>query len=139
MARKDKVHPIVRTALERDGWLITHDLHYVKSFDADYEVDLGAEKLIAASKGTTKVAIEAKSFLKASFANEFHSALGQYLNYAALISVQEPDRKLYLAVSKVIFDNYFQQPATAFVVKTYKVKLLIFNPLTEKIEEWLEE
>jgi XisH protein len=139
MPRKDKVHPIVRTALEKDGWLITHDPYFVKSFAADYEVDLGAEKLLAAEKGTTKIAIEAKSFLKASFANEFHSVLGQYLNYAALISVQEPDRALYLAVSKVVFDNYFQQPATAFVVKTYKLKLLIFNPLTETITEWLEE
>ena len=49
MARKDKVHDVVRTALENDGWTITDDPYYIKSFDADYEVDLGAEKLFAST------------------------------------------------------------------------------------------
>ena len=62
MARKDKVHDVVRTALENDGWTITDDPYYVKSFDADYEVDLGAEKLLGATKGLEKIAVEAKSF-----------------------------------------------------------------------------
>jgi XisH protein len=135
---KDLFHKTVKTALENDGWTITHDPYFVKSLKADYEVDLAAEKIIAAEKGSTKIAVEVKSFIKPSFAHEFHSALGQYLNYLALMKLQEPDRVLYLAVTKEIFDNNFSAPSTDFVVKNYGVKLLIFNPLNFEIEQWLE-
>ncbi len=90
MARKDKVHHIVRAALEKDGWTISDDPYYVKSFDSDYEVDLGAEKFISAEKGLQIIAVEVKSFLSASFAYEFHRVLGQYLNYAPLITHKNP-------------------------------------------------
>ncbi|MEO0042554.1 MAG: hypothetical protein RL329_2002 [Bacteroidota bacterium] len=139
MPRKDKIHFLVRECLENDGWNITDDPYYLKSLSADYEVDLGAEKMIAAEKGITKIAVEVKSFLNPSFAYEFHGVLGQYLNYAALMSLQEPERILYLAVSKSIFRYYFQQPATAFVLDMYNVKLLIFNPLKKNIESWIEK
>ncbi len=139
MPRKDTVHDLVRLCLEADGWEITDDPYYVKTFGADYDVDLGAEKLVAAEKGISKIAVEVKSFSKPSFANEFHSVLGQYLNYAILMSVQEPERKLYLAVSRSVYRYYFQQPSIQFVVNAYKVNLLVFNPLTKKIEQWSEK
>ncbi len=135
---KDLFHNAVKKALLNSGWSITHDPYYVKSLEADYEVDLGAEKIIAAERDNLKIAVEVKSFLKPSFAHEFHGALGQYLNYLALMKVQEPDRILYLAVTKEVFDNNFSAPSITFVVKTYGVKLLIFNPLNFEIEQWLE-
>jgi hypothetical protein len=135
---KDLFHKAAKQSLINDGWAVTHDPYYVKSLKADYEVDIGAEKIIAAEKGILKIAVEVKSFLKPSFAHEFHSVLGQYLNYLALMTLQEPERVLYLAVTKEIFDNNFASPSIDFVMKTYKVKLLIFNPISEEIEQWLE-
>jgi XisH protein len=55
------------------------------------------------------------------------------------MSVQEPNRKLYLAVSKSVYRYYFQQPSIQFVVNAYNVSLLVFNPLTEKIDQWIEK
>jgi XisH protein len=80
---KDIFHKTVRTALEKDGWLITNDPYKLKVLETNYDIDLGAEKLLAAEKGNQKIAVEIKSFIKLSFAHEFHGALGQYLNYAS--------------------------------------------------------
>jgi hypothetical protein len=77
---KDFFHSIVREALEKDGWLITHDPYKLMILESKSEIDIGAEKLFAAEKQNQKIAIEVKSFLSLSFGYEFHSALGQYLN-----------------------------------------------------------
>ncbi|MFN4256318.1 MAG: element excision factor XisH family protein [Saprospiraceae bacterium] len=72
---KDIFHDIVRTALENDGWTITHDpLVLVNDESRRREIDLGAEKIIAAERGTEKIAVEAKSFLGSSFTYEFNAA-----------------------------------------------------------------
>ena len=62
MAR-DKYHNVVRRALEKDGWTITHDPLRYKIGSRKIEVDLGAEQLIGAEKGTEKIAVEIKSFI----------------------------------------------------------------------------
>lgn len=137
MPRKDKVHQTVKECLISDGWEITHDPYYIKALEANYEVDLGAEKLIAAEKGVLKIAIEVKSFLQPSFAHEFHGILGQYLNYAALLSVQEPERILYLAVPNSVYIKFFKQPSIQFVINTYNIKLVIYDSLNRDIEQWI--
>ena len=73
MAR-DMFHEAARNALIKDGWTITHDPFRFedKENKIAYEADLGAEKLLAAEKGTDKIVVEVKSFLKLSLANEFH-------------------------------------------------------------------
>ena len=43
-------------------------------------MDIAAEKLICAERGNQKIAVEVKSFIKASTISEFHSALGQLIN-----------------------------------------------------------
>jgi len=60
---KDIHHQIVRAALEKDGWTITQDPYrIVRTNRKPYEVDLGAEKFIAAERGTEQIAVEIKSF-----------------------------------------------------------------------------
>ncbi len=56
---KDIYHIIVRIALEKDGWTITNDPYLIpRNNKRPYEVDLGAEKFIAAEKGMEKIAVE---------------------------------------------------------------------------------
>ncbi|MBD2309534.1 hypothetical protein H6G17_29270 [Chroococcidiopsis sp. FACHB-1243] len=47
MAR-DAFHAVVRVALERQGWSITHDPYSLRVGGVEMFVDLGAERLIAA-------------------------------------------------------------------------------------------
>jgi XisH protein len=99
MPAKDKFHDVVKVALEKDGWQITHDplLLRIQGI-ADMYVDLGAQKLIAADRSGEKIAVEVKSFIGTSTISEFHIAIGQFINYRYALEVQEPERVLYLAV-----------------------------------------
>ena len=69
----------------------------------DVYIDLAAERLIAAEKGNERIAIEVKSFLGPSLVADFHTALGQFLNYRLILDGKDPDRVLYLAVPKPTF------------------------------------
>ncbi|MEY4934423.1 MAG: hypothetical protein RIS64_782 [Bacteroidota bacterium] len=54
---KDTFHQNVRQALEKDGWEITKDPYKLRALGINYEIDLGAEKLLAAQKEHQKIAI----------------------------------------------------------------------------------
>lgn len=71
MAR-DATHDLIRDILQIDGWVITHDPYVLMGYDPDWEIDFGAEKLLAAERGLEKIAVEAKSYRGLSFAYEFH-------------------------------------------------------------------
>ncbi|GBE92581.1 fatty-acid oxidation protein subunit alpha [Nostoc cycadae WK-1] len=60
---------------------------------------MGAERLIAAQRDQEKIAVEIKSFLAPSNLSEFHTALGQFLNYRIVLREKQPERELYLAVN----------------------------------------
>ena len=79
---KDIFHQQVKNALIKDGWIITDDPLIVRISEAiKVQIDLAAENAIAAEKDTEKIAVEIKSFIAGSDISEFHTALGQYLNY----------------------------------------------------------
>ena len=88
MSARDIFHDAVRTALEHDGWTITHDPLALEFGLGSLYVDLGAESAIAAERENKKIAVEVKSFLSSSAVSEFHTALGQYLNYRLLMKEQ---------------------------------------------------
>ena len=44
--------------------------------------DIGAEKVILAENGLTKIAVEVKSFIHMSILHEFLKASGQYMSYS---------------------------------------------------------
>ncbi len=98
MSAKDAFHDVVKNALKKAGWTITHDPLYISFGGVQMQIDLGAERLIAAERDGEKIAVEVKSFLNTSAISDFHTALGQFLNYRAAIRAEEPERKLYLAV-----------------------------------------
>ena len=66
MSAKDKVHQQFVSALKKDGWTITHDPFRVLWKKRTLQVDLGAERLLAAEKGSDKIAVEIKSFIGAN-------------------------------------------------------------------------
>jgi XisH protein len=50
MSARDTFHELVRTALENEGWTITHDPYHIDLGFVDFYIDLGAELLLAATK-----------------------------------------------------------------------------------------
>ena len=98
MPAKDVFHDLVKVALQKDGWTITHDPYHIDLGFVDLYIDLGAEKLIAATKDNNKIAVEIKTFIASSTITEFHSAIGQYVNYRLALEENDAERLLYLAV-----------------------------------------
>jgi hypothetical protein len=127
MSAKDFFHNAVRLALEKDGWLITHDPLIFTVDGLDFRIDLGAERLLGAEKEGQKIAVEVKSFLGQSEVTEFHTALGQTLNYRTVLRKKEPNRILYLLI-----------PFIQEIIAEHKLKLLIFEIIKQEIVLWKE-
>jgi len=138
MAAKDLFHNAVKQALLKDLWKITADPLMIKIDGVKLEIDLAAEKVFAAEKAGRKIAVEIKSFLNPSTISDFHTALGQFLNYRLALQISEPSRDLYLAVPFDTFESFFQERFIQEAVKVYQVKLLVYDPLQEVIVEWKE-
>jgi len=72
MPAKDFYHDHVKSALEAEGWKITHDPFFIRVGRRKSFIDLGAENaVIGAEKEGVKIAVEIKSFLGASDIDEF--------------------------------------------------------------------
>lgn len=137
MSARDIVHDAVRAALEKDDWVITDDPLYLKaSARVGIYIDLGAEKLLIAERAKQKIAVEIKSFLGLSVVNEFHLALGQFLNYRLALERLDPERILYLAVPIDTYGIFFADEFIGQVVDTYELNLIVFNPAQEVIVLW---
>jgi hypothetical protein len=81
MAAKDLFHNAVKVALQKEEWVITGDPLKLEVDGTKFEIDLGAERLLAAERQGEKIAVEIKSFLGDSPLTDYHAALGQFLNY----------------------------------------------------------
>ena len=137
MAAKDVFHDIVKTALHKDGWIITDDpLHIRLGGVINMYIDLGAEKVIAAEKAGRKIAVEIKSFLGASTITEFHLALGQFMNYRYALEDVEPERILYLAVPLDIYEAFFTLSFIQSVMQRSQLNLLVYDVEAAEITQW---
>ncbi|AMW30965.1 fdxN element excision controlling factor protein [Arthrospira platensis FACHB-971] len=84
-------------------------------------------------------AVEVKSFLaRASAISEFHTALGQFINYRAALGCEDPDRILYLAIPNLVYQTFFQREFPASMVQENSVKLIIYDIELERIVLWKE-
>ena len=137
MAR-DLLHNEVRIALEKDGWMITHDPLDLTIGGVELYADLGAEKLIAAEKGLDKIAVEIKTFGGQSLVTEFHKATGQYDNYRISLSELEPIRIVYLAIPESVWNTFFQRPFIQKVIQVKAIKIIIFEPVNQTILQWIK-
>ena len=137
MAR-DRYHEAVRNALIKDGWTITDDPFILKrkEINLNYEADLGAEKIFAAEKGTEKIVVEIKSFLKTSLPNEFHGILGQYITYSDVLDYLELNRNLVLAIPKYAETRLQEYPFLLHLIEKHNVKNFIYDEKEEIILKW---
>ena len=136
---KDIFHQQVKNALIKDGWKITHDPLTIRISEAvKLQIDLAAENAIAAERNSEKIAVEIKSFIGDSDISAFHTALGQYLNYCQALEEQEPDRIVYLAIPIETYQDFFQLPFIQRALRRYQVKMIIYNPTVEEIQQWIK-
>lgn len=135
MSRRDTYHEIVKQALIQEGWTITHDPY---NFDTDppLSTDLGAERLLAAEKDTDKIAVEIKSFLSDSQVGELEKAAGQYRLYRRLLAIQEPERRLVLAVPIHAFEDIFQRQIGRIAIEEFELSFVVYSLVPGEPLQW---
>jgi hypothetical protein len=137
MAARDLFHESVKIALQKENWVITDDPLKVETGGAKFEIDLGAERLLAAQRAGEKIAVEIKTFLGDSPITDYHAALGQFLNYRLALELKEPDRKLYLAVPVAVHEAFFQREFLQISVERHQVNRIVYDPMNEVIVQWI--
>jgi XisH protein len=138
MPAKDFYHDTVVQALITDGWEITDDPLILSYGGRELYVDLGAEKTtIAAQKDNLKIAVEIKSFLKPSPVRDLEEAAGQYGVYQSILTDIASERILYLAVPSRSYESIFTEKLGQLILKSLKIKLLVFDDEERRIIQWI--
>jgi hypothetical protein len=136
---KDIYHDTVKRALQKDGWIITHDPFPLQIGRKRLSADLGAERLINAEKGTQKIVVEVKSFVGRLDVKDLEQALGQYILYRQVLNEMGIDRSLYLAISQPIFNSVFTIELGQVLLKNQMIKLIVFDDKSEAIVQWIPD
>ncbi len=137
MPAKDIFHDCVKNSLVKAGWTITHDPFRIRLTRKNLFVDLGAERLIAADRGAEKIAVEIKSFTRASDIKNLEDALGQFILYERLLLRYAPERTLYLAITDSVYKTVFEEEAGQILLEDKLIRLLTFDPDQEVINQWI--
>jgi hypothetical protein len=96
MPAYDVYYETVKNALLSDNWTITHDPLKIRLRRGKrLFVNLGAERLLGADRGTEKIAVEIKSFRRAPDMKDVEEALGQFTLYKELLRRSEPERTFF--------------------------------------------
>ena len=121
----------------KDGWTITDDPYSLKwDDDEKLYVDLAAERLLAAQKGSEKIAVEIKTFIGKSTMYDLHLAVGQFVVYRTAIEVKEPERILFLAVPMEVLKEVFEKTKAELLIKEIGLKIIGFDVDKEEIVQW---
>jgi hypothetical protein len=136
MPAKDAYHDTVKNALIKESWTITSDQLFIHLGGFDMYIDLGAEQVFVAEKEEQRIAVEVKSFVRGPFISEFHTAVGQVMNYRSALKRIDPNRVLYLAVPRIIYKTYFTRPFVQAVIEDYHIKYIVYHVEKEEIVKW---
>jgi hypothetical protein len=136
MPRLDIIHNSVKSALIKDGWLITDDPYLIQYRKTTLYADLAAERPIAAERDGQKLVEEVKSFIGAPKIQDLKEALGQYDIYRYLIEETAPERKLHIAISEVAYKTFFSQDLAQLIISKHQLPVIVVNIDTEEVIQW---
>lgn len=137
MPARDILHDIVKEALIKDGWVITHDPFLVAFGIRKVYVDLGAERLLGAERDEERIVIEVKSFVGMSKMADLEQALGQYLIYRSWLRRTDPERLLFVAIDDDTHKSLFLDISGRVLIEDYDIKMIVVEPQEQEIVQWI--
>lgn len=84
-----------------------------------------------------RIVVEIKSFTGVSDVNDLEQAIGQYVLYKQIMLQTDPDRELFLAVTSKVANSIFSVEIGQILLEGNIVKVLVFDPESEVITQWL--
>lgn len=99
---------------------------------------MAAEQTIAAERANQKIAVEVKSFLSPSPVQDLKLAFGQYVVYLGILEVVEPERKLYLAVNHIVYQEFLEQEAIELIRHRFQVAIVVVDVVRREVVQWIE-
>jgi hypothetical protein len=137
MSAKALFPEAVRRGLEKDQWHISNDPLELEWEEVKVKIDLAAERLIAAERGEEKIAVEIKSFISPSPISDFHTALGQFLNYRINARGQRPHPAALPRHSPRHLRHLLPSRFAQVAIERHQLKLIVYNPIIEEIVQWI--
>lgn len=138
MTTKDVFHEVVKKALQKEGWKITHDPLTLDISGQELSIDLGAEKFSDISQESQKIAVSVKSFVRSTSLLKYQLALVKFLNDREILKRVEGDRSLYLAVPMQNYRRFLHEESLRNSLNEAQVKTIVFAPIEGKIDRWIE-
>jgi hypothetical protein len=140
MAGRDLYYDLVKNALRKDGWRITHNpLHLRLPTNDDTRTKQGeaAEALLlGAEKDERKIAVLVKSFVDHCDAADLQKALAHLRLYHTRLHATAPDHTLYLAVRQTTYRDYFTGSVGEQLLASQPILFMVFDPRSEAIVNW---
>jgi hypothetical protein len=137
MSAKDTYHEIIKNALIKDGWKIIRDPYTIKYEEIQLFADLLADRSLEIERNGQQIIVEVKSFIGRSTMREFETALGQYIIYRTFLKDILPQSKIYLGISRSIYQSFFQQKAIIKIIKETNLLLIVVNLNKQEIVKWI--
>jgi hypothetical protein len=133
MPARDRHHLVVKRALEKSGWVITHDPRTLLLPERLLYIDLRAVHL----GQQIAVLIEVKGFEQPSQIEALVQALGKYNLYRSALKINGIDEMLYLAIPEIAYTGIISETLGKQIITDYEVKLVVFDPDAEEIIQWI--
>lgn len=133
----DQCEGQVVRALEKSGWLVTHQpfaIRINKSRAGYVYADL---RLRQKTNNQRIIVVEVKCFASTrTQLDEFYQAVGQYISYRNALTINDMQLPVYLSVPSSIYATFFQIPLIATVVADAQIKLIVVDLEKEEIIRW---
>jgi hypothetical protein len=137
MPTRDQCEPRVVRALEKTGWVVTHQPFYVRV--APGELIYADLRLRQQEQVKAVIVLEVKCFAdKHTLLDEFYRAVGQYIFYRNALELAKIDLPVYLSVPSNVHTNFFSRRTVQAGVQEAKIKLIIIDIEQEEGVRWTD-
>lgn len=134
----DQCEEQVIRALEKAGWLVTHQPFAIRINKKRAGYVYADLRLRQKTNNQTIIVIEVKYFASTrTHLDEFYQAVGQYMSYRNALTINDMQLPVYLSVPSSVFTTFFQIPLIAAVVADAQIKLVVIDLEKEEIIQWI--
>ena len=137
MSTLDLYHDVVRDALRKDGWRITHTALQLKARAEARTGELWEGPWLIADKDERKVAVAVSSLVGRSNPADIKQTWRQLALSRPRLHAMDSDRVVYLAIRQATYRACFGGIDGDLLLEKEHMQLMVFDPRAEVIVQWV--